>query len=61
MNDTPEVVSKFILGVKQKNPHPGPLPSDGRGSSHDASIEIKAFRLTMDALSCPLAHRMGEG
>jgi hypothetical protein len=53
---------------KRANPHPGPLPSDGRGSANARLSNLRIPLLAIDAYqwqkrvaACSLSHRMGEG
>src|SRR5262245_48092668 len=48
--------------LKRQNPHPGPLPSDGRGRTEG---RVRRFGQPSDSrsglASCSLSHRIGEG
>jgi hypothetical protein len=45
-----------------ENPHPNPLPSDGRGNSQRTGSGIwRVARIFERVLTLSLSHRMGEG
>jgi len=53
--------SDTALGVISNYPHPGPLPSDGRGRTLNAFLANERVQnLPGDGMNS-LSHRMGEG